>query len=87
VFIRGFSNGFGLSAGSGALDKFLEQKLRKAYRVVTHDSMLLEQIIEQAAHAEALQFSDIHAYRLGATRAVASRDFGRDGLIACHGPI
>jgi hypothetical protein len=52
VFICG-SNTFGIGSGSrgATLDKFFKQKLRQPFRVVTDDSVLLEQIVEQAAHA------------------------------------
>ena len=52
-----------------------------------HDTVLLEQIVEQAAHTQALQVLDIHAHRFGAMPAVTSRHFWRDGLIAGNNPV
>src|SRR5580700_9608874 len=61
------SNNCDLVRRRPALDKFLDQELRKTRRVVPHNAVLLEQIVEQAAHAHALQVLDINAHRLGAT--------------------
>src|ERR1700686_3262938 len=58
-----------------AFDKFFDQKLRQARRVVPDDAVLLEQIVQQTAHADRLQFSDIHAHRRGFARAISTRDF------------
>src|ERR1700674_1580926 len=44
------SDGCGSVGGRAALDKFLDQELRKTRRVMPHHAVFLEQIVEQAAH-------------------------------------
>src|SRR5258708_36265943 len=74
-------------AGRTALNKLLDQELRKTLCVMPHHAVLLEQIVEQATDIGALQVLDIHAYRLRAKFAVASRYFRRDRLIAGNHPV
>ena len=77
----------GSSAPWFALDEFFDEKFRQARSVMSDDHVLIEQIVQQTAHADRVQFSDIHAYWRGSARAISARDFRRDDLIACHDPV
>ena len=65
----------GSIAGRFTFDELFDQKLRESNGIVTHDAVLLQQIIEQAAHAHTLHVANIHANGLGSARTISARDF------------
>jgi len=53
-----------------ALDEFFDEKFRQARSVMPDDHVLIEQIVQQTAHADRLQFSDISTRTGAALRAL-----------------
>ncbi len=75
------------SASGRVLDELFEQQAGEPLAVVTHHAMLIEQVIEDAAQAHALQLAQIGADRLSAIGPVASRHSRRNRLVVNHHPV
>ena len=58
------------------MEEFFEEQPREAARVVANDAVLFEEIIENDAESEFLEFGKINGHGLGALRAVAASDVG-----------
>jgi hypothetical protein len=63
------------------------QQLRQAIRAVAHDGVLLEQVGEDAFHAQALQLRKIDTHGLGVLGAVTAQEFGGNRLVVHHHPV
>ncbi len=66
-------------AWRAVFDEFFDQEPRQAGRIVAHDAVLIEKVVENAAHAEALQFLYVRA---GRVRRPARDSGGRESAKA-----
>ena len=69
------------------MQEFFEEEAGQAAGVVAEDAVFLEEIIEDNAEAELLEFREIDYHRFGALRAIAASDIGRDRLPVGDDPI
>jgi len=68
-------------------EEFFEEEAGEAASVVADDGVFLEEIVEDDAEAELLEGRNVGGDRFGALRAIAPRDFGRNGLPIGDDPV
>ncbi len=68
-------------------EEFFQEEAGKAAAIVADDGVFLEEIVEDDAEAELLEGRNVGGDRFGALRAIAPRDFGRNGLAIGDDPI
>src|SRR5258708_4612290 len=73
--------------GGLAVEEFFEEEAGEAAGVMADDRVFFEEIVEDDAEAELLEGRNVGGDRFGALRAIAPRDFGRNGLAIGDDPI
>jgi hypothetical protein len=69
------------------MQEFFEEQAGEAAGVVADDAVFFEEVVEDDAETELLERREIDGHGLGALRAVATGDVGRDGLAIGNDPI